>query len=570
VHCPQLVGKICLISQLLSSFANCFETYIVNLVIKISIMEESLMRYSEKLKKELLKTSHKSAKIFLYKHGYNSSSFMMPDYYQVSGFETMKLSEIDWKKRKPITKTLDIFTPKGDLSWRRFSFFHPFMFWHIVKLLTEEENWNFLKKHLCQQTKIACYSIPIFKLERNQTIQGESIESWLQMAEKDLLKDCADFNCLALTDIQNFYSSIYTHSISWTLHSKKSARSDRFKYELLGTKLDRLFQNSRDTQTNGIPTGSLISDIVAEIILVHVDCLLSKWLKKEKLDSKIIISRFRDDYRILSKDRSDANRVLKSLTRILCEEFDLILNENKTYVYDDIIGNAFRPWIIEIKHSYLIGKLFNQDQLKRLSFNFIKDVLVETYRIQKKYPQGRPAISILSKLSEKVIKSNGKFKINDSDISELGSILRKIILTREETTPYIIFMIDTLLTKSKLRIKNQFIKEMIRITKNQPDAEYQLIWLYRLCLSQAPILCKLFEDVLVEDYYLLKLVYEYKKFQKNRNYYDIFKIVDGISSDDRNELAKFSFINIKRLNEVKNKKIEAKEISPFQYKIIQH
>jgi len=375
---------------------------------------------------------------------------------------------------------------------------------------------------------------------------------------------------LALTDIQNFYPSIYTHSISWALHSKMSSRSDRFKYELLGTKLDRLFQNSRDTQTNGIPIGSQVSDIIAEIILVHVDCLLSKWLKKEKLDSRIIISRFRDDYRILSKNRSEANKALKSLNRILCEEFDLVLNANKTYIYDDIIDNAFRPWIIEIKHSFLMGKLFNQEPLKTLSFNFIKDVLVETYRIQKKYPQGRAAISVLSKLSEKVIESNEKFKINDSEISELGSILRKIILTREETTPYVILLIDRFLTKSKLRIKNKFIKKMIRITKNQLDNEYQLIWLYRLCLSQAPTLCKLYEDILVKDHFLLKIVHEHKKFQKNKNYCDIFQIIDGISSDDLDELSKFSFINIERLNEVKNKKIEPKEISPFKYKIIQH
>jgi hypothetical protein len=530
--------------------------------------EKNLRNYSEKLKRRLSKISNTSARKFLHKYGYNSSSFIMPDYYQASGFDKIKLTSIDWKK-VPATQTLDIFTPKGNLSWRRFSFFHPFMYWHIVNVLTEPENWKNIKKHLCRSTEVACYSTPDFKLRKGQSLQGQGIERWLQMAERDLINDCAIYNCLTVTDIQNFYSSIYTHSIAWALHSKDKARSDWRKLKLIGSKLDKLFQNSRDRQTNGIPIGSLVSDIIAEIVLTAVDVILSRWLKEEKIDSRVLVSRFRDDYRILSGDNNDANKVLKKLNRILHEDFNLALNPNKTFIYEDVIEKVFRPWDLEIKQSFLLRRIISDDLPDKISFYFLRDVLLETYRIQKKYPQGRAANTVLSKLAQ-IIKRKGlnKIDISKSTISGLIAILRKLMLAREEVTPYSTLLIDSLLEKYKYSQKKQFIEEMANITTREPDVDYQLIWFYRLCLSQTPNLCKELLETLSTTPPLLKILYNYKDFQKNKNYYAIFPNLNEISKSDQNELKKFSFLNIKKLADARNKKIDPQSINPFKYKDI--
>ncbi len=53
------------------------------------------------------------------------------------------------------------------------------------------------------------------------------IYQWLQMAEKDLILDCIHYQFIARTDITNFYSSVYTHSIAWALHGKEDARKDQ-------------------------------------------------------------------------------------------------------------------------------------------------------------------------------------------------------------------------------------------------------------------------------------------------------------------------------------------------------
>lgn len=333
--------------------------------------------------------------------------------------------------------------------------------------------------------------------------------------------------------------------------------------KLLGNKLDKLFQNSRDAQTNGIPIGSMVSDIIAEIVLTKIDTLISLWIKREKLESRILVSRFRDDYRILSKNIGDAYKFLKGLNRILHDNFDLILNPNKTYVYEDVIEKTFRPWDLEIRHSYLLREISHGKLPEKISFYFLRDVLLETYQIQKKYTQGRAAITVLSKLAKKM---NGKnIEINESGVAELIAILRKTVLIREEVTPYSIQLIDSLLEKCNTEKKKQFIKEMINVVNEQPDADYQLIWLYRLCLFQAPEFCEEIIKSSSEVSPLLNIAYKYNEFQRKKNYCDIFSNLNDVSQNDKNELKKFRFININKLKIARKEKISPLSISPFKY-----
>jgi hypothetical protein len=55
-------------------------------------------------------------------------------------------------------------------------------------------------------------------------------------------------------DISEFYHSIYTHSISWALHTKLFAKSNQ-KAKVVGNLLDKATQNGQHGQTVGIPIG---------------------------------------------------------------------------------------------------------------------------------------------------------------------------------------------------------------------------------------------------------------------------------------------------------------------------
>ena len=73
----------------------------------------------------------------------------------------------------------------------------------------------------------------------------------------------------------------------------------------ISSKLDRLFQNSNDARTNGIPIGPAISDLIAELILADIDEKISANLP----GLEFVATRFKDDYRILTKSEDDAKKI---------------------------------------------------------------------------------------------------------------------------------------------------------------------------------------------------------------------------------------------------------------------
>lgn len=515
--------------------------------------------YTTSLKTGLSRITSTMAKRFLLENGYSSSSFHMPEYYNPSGFTSINLAPIDWMSRTgvKITKTLDIITPKGYLSWRSFNFLHPFIYSQLVTEITRRGNWALIKELLTRETLVNCYSTPILHLTRKRTLNAASISNWLQMAEKDLIKDCVEYNFLEVTDIKNFYPSIYTHSISWAVHGKDVAKSRRFDMSLLGNRLDKLIQNSRDGQTNGIPVGSYVSDIIAEIVLCDVDNKLTEQIVAEKLNSNVLIFRFRDDYRILSKTAEQGKRVLSHLNRILNSEYNLSLNSDKTKSYSDIIEGTFRPWILEIKSSFLLRKIYYGDLSDCTSVAYLKDCLVEIYHVQKKYPDSRASLSVLSKLGEELYRKPGKIKLHKGDIPEIISILRKLTLLREEVTPQCFILLDILINEiSDKKERRRVLNAIKRVISGNSDYTYQLIWFYRLCLSCLPEMC----DQLLRDNNipLLRVV--------NRRYfrhdYQIYPNTSFLAHDE-SELEKFSFIDRAKIRRAKTRKINPNSVNPF-------
>ena len=110
------------------------------------------------------------------------------------------------------------------------------------------------------------------------------------------------------------------------MHGRDNALKDR-EYNLFGNKIDKLVQYANEGKTNGIPVGSVLSDLIAEIILSKIDREVSKELKN--LD--FLAVRFKDDYRFLRKSQSDAKKVLKVLSNNL-SSYNLLINENKTSI----------------------------------------------------------------------------------------------------------------------------------------------------------------------------------------------------------------------------------------------
>ena len=91
------------------------------------------------------------------------------------------------------------------------------------------------------------------------------------------------------TDVSQFYSSVYTHSIPWALEGKSYAKKNIGK--TASDKLDKALRNVSDGQTMGVPIGPDTSFLAAEIVLAAVD---------RELGSKIRLRghRYLDDYEL--------------------------------------------------------------------------------------------------------------------------------------------------------------------------------------------------------------------------------------------------------------------------------
>src|SRR5690606_2383826 len=116
------------------------------------------------------------------------------------------------------------------------------------------------------------------------------------------------------TDISKYYPSIYTHSIPWAIHTKAFAKVNQGNSHY-GNLLDECIRNTQNGQTNGIVIGTDTSRILAEILGCYIDDEFIKVLNKEKI--KIKGYRFVDDCHFFFYNRSDAEKALKYLQRIL-------------------------------------------------------------------------------------------------------------------------------------------------------------------------------------------------------------------------------------------------------------
>ena len=272
---------------------------------------------------------------WLLNHGYFPEENILPPSFKVDEFDleaNVKLNDILNLSRRSIES---ITYPKTTLTSREFGLQHPTNYhdivFHIISEWEEISNILFNNKN-----KIYSYSFPIPLNARDignlSTLRtGRMIYEWIAMAEKDLVVEAHNFNLIVRSDVTNFYNSVYTHSIGWAIHGEEDSFNDSNTFHLFGNKIDKLVQYANQGRTNGLPVGSALSDLIAEIILSRVDTEVT--IKIDVLGIEYIATRFKDDYRFLCNTTSDAELILKILASEL-KKFNLSINESKTKILD--------------------------------------------------------------------------------------------------------------------------------------------------------------------------------------------------------------------------------------------
>ena len=289
------------------------------------------------------------------------------------------------------------------------------------------------------------------------------------MAENDLVEEAYSYKYLVRTDVKNFYPSVYTHSIAWALHSRTLIRkgNNRGDFNLLGNRLDKLFQNANDGCTNGLPIGPVVSDLIAEIILSAVDLNISPQLKS----MGVLALRFKDDYRFLCRSTEDCKKVTKLLQKGL-KEFNLLLSEDKTEIAT-LPEGIFREW--RTRYDPISPK-----KGTKITFKKFKELYLGVLRIDCEVPGTGIIERFLVDVTDKSYAP--LFPVSLFDINKIISLLLLLAEKRIRSFPRILGVIESMMVQAKdprinLKVEKHLNKLLSDLNKDPEDNKYLISWI---------------------------------------------------------------------------------------------
>lgn len=230
----------------------------------------------------------------------------------------------------------------GRYAWRPFQLIHPVLYVDLANMLTQPAAWAMIQSRFAEfarNPKIQCLSIPQESLSKRKD-QGAQILHWWHGIEQASIELALDFEYVLHADITDCYASVYTHSIAWAMHGRKVSKERKHDESLVGNVIDSRIQDMRNGQTNGIPQGSVLPDLIAEMVLGYADLEVGQQLTMGNITDFRIL-RYRDDYRIFVNDSLVGEFVLKVLTEELMA-LGLKLNVSKTTGPQPVVGTALK------------------------------------------------------------------------------------------------------------------------------------------------------------------------------------------------------------------------------------
>ncbi len=279
--------------------------------------------------RHIIELSCDEARAFLLK-GESYCNFSLPNYFQFNDLLRTVAKVLEGKQLSGCTngshRSMDgvnhviLNNKDGRYAWRSLELIHPAIYVSLVNQITELDHWELIRSRFLlfsNNAKIECLSLPVESITDNKD-QAELVTKWWEDVEQKSIQLGLDYGFIIQTDIIDCYAAIYTHSIAWALHSKPYAKKHRNDKKLIGNIIDWHIQDMRQGQTNGIPQGSALMDLIGEAVLGYADTELTDKIKNAEIEDYKIL-RFRDDYRIFVNNRQDGERILKYVAEIMIE-----------------------------------------------------------------------------------------------------------------------------------------------------------------------------------------------------------------------------------------------------------
>jgi len=334
----------------------------------ISIIKKIKNKRQKEINNRLKNLTIKQIKDYFLCYGfYPESQYLPSDFF--TSTDLSKRNSIDMVKLEKdfYINPSSILFPKTQFSFRKISVPPVKYYLQCIEFITNKVNWSKILKHLIlgNSSNIIPYSIPLFYENDKRSEIG--ICNYKVMTETDLPRIIEYYDYVIKVDIKEFYPSIYTHSISWSLDQRTNynykcpnlcckscnhamCKCDHKCKNYWANKLDFFTRNLNLQRTKGILIGPYVSDLVSEILLKKIDIDITKELKSIGLSEKKYIGlRFKDDFIFFTNNKSDAEKILKEVNKVLFD-YHLSVNDNKTSISSSIDFQDDKVWKTDIEY----------------------------------------------------------------------------------------------------------------------------------------------------------------------------------------------------------------------------
>lgn len=353
---------------------------------------------------------------------------------------------LDRRQRMVISKTAAFSIPKNKGYRRNLGIPNPL---HYIRLSnTIVEHWRDIILH-CSQSEISLSRL---------NLRDSSLRSILKPSFKDITKEriirSTGNRYVLKIDIAKFYSSIYTHSIPWALHTKAVSKRNRNR-SYFGNAIDEDCRKMQDGQTIGLPIGPDTSRVISEIILSSIDNMIKHQL------GYIEGLRVVDDYHLYFKNLSDLEKGRVIVHKTL-KEYELELNQNKEKIFElpEIIENEWFSIIREFKFR-------NKPSFQRTDLITYFDTIMS---YSKKFPEDMVFTFALSKLRFTVF--------NKRNWLIFQSLLLNALLVEPKVIPYVAQNLISY-QKKRFTLSQSVIRksmEQFIIYHCNLDNDFEIIW----------------------------------------------------------------------------------------------
>lgn len=401
----------------------------------------------------------------------------------------------------------------GRYAVRVLSLSNPFLYYLLAREICTPEHWAAILddfKVFGSAPHIQAVGIPVIPADKENFHKATTILNWWNRFEQMAVKLSLDYRYMFVTDITNCYGTIELQTVEKALSRKGTASEVDVKTDIV-----RILTMLRQGRNIGLPQGSTLYDIVAEIVLGYADMLLREALERDGITEGYEILRYRDDYKVFANDKDLLERISYTLQHVL-EGLNLRLNSAKTRISDSIITDSIKP----DKLAYIYNTPIYNNK-KQCDFDGIQKQLLFILQFGRQYPNCGQMRMLLSKLStwiEEYIenvaknqKSKAKPKVEAKpgeedaedkktqkrlgtiieDIMAMSAIAAQIAAENLNSAHYALKIISQMLStisteqveNGKQASKDEIVTKVLNRLGSMQNSDYLKIWLQNLAVK---------------------------------------------------------------------------------------